>query len=242
MAAARRPGARRLGRHGRGPRRRRRRRRRRRAGGRRRRRSSRSTPAGPAQGEAAQALVGDAARPRRPVRDAGHRRRRRARRPQGVDRGPPAVGAGHRRPGHDGAAVPDDRVGGRGRQGGGDERAVARGDVRRARVGVPGGPPVGPARLRRRRRARRHDAARRVPVRLRAVDGLRGVPAGPHQGGVGRDRRQRRGHRHRPRPHGPHHHVGRGAADHRVRRVRRRRAGAHQAARRRAWPSPSSST
>ena len=64
-----------------------------------------------------------------------------------------------------------------------------------------------------------------VPVRgtVRPVHGLPGVPAQPHQGGLGQDRRQHGlGHRGRGR-HGRHHH--RCGADHgrRVRRVRDRR-------------------
>ena len=41
-----------------------------------------------------------------------------------------------------------------------------------------------------RRPARHHHAAAAVHVHLRALDGLRGVPARPHQGGVGPARRQ----------------------------------------------------
>ena len=89
------------------------------------------------------------------------------------------------------AAVPHDRLGRDPAEGDPHERAVARRHVRRARLGVPGRPPVGPARLRPTRCARPHHADRRVRVRVRPLDGLRGLHARPHQGGVRRHRRQR---------------------------------------------------
>ena len=73
-------------------------------------------------------------------------------------------------------------------------------------------------------RRRRGGVGAAVPLRgaVRAVDGLPGVPAQPHQGGLGQDRRQH-GRRQRGRGrHGRHHH--RRGADHgrRLRRLRLR--------------------
>ena len=86
----------------------------------------------------------------------------------------------------------------------------------------------------RRRRAARPHAGRHhrglgaaVPLQpaVRALHGLPGVPAQPHQGALRRDRRHPRGGRARPRPHRRHHHRRR--RDHGVclRRHGHRRAG-----------------
>ena len=88
-----------------------------------------------------------------------------------------------------------------------------------------------PARLRPTRRARPDHAGGRVRVRVRAVDGLRGLHARPHQGGLRRDRRQRRRGRDRPPALGQDHHVGRAPHRHRVRRLHRGRDRRDEAAR-----------
>ena len=141
-------------------------------------------PAGATQGAAAQDLVRAAAR--RPARlpDVRHRERGVPDRLPQPDRYPAAVGAAADRPGHVRAAVPDDRVGAGPGEGAGDERAVTRRDVRRAGLGLPARSPVRAAGLRGLRRHRGVGAGRGVRVRVRPVDGLRGVPAVPHQGAL----------------------------------------------------------
>ena len=164
-------------------------------------RRGRGVPDGPTQGERPRRSSPTCATLDRAVPDAGHRRRGRARRPQGVDRRPAAAGPRHRRlatmvllflmTGSVVVAL----------------KAVVMNVLSLGATfgvlvwvfqdghlsGVLGFDAVGALDA--------TIAAHRVPVRLRAVDGLRGVPARPDQGGVGRDRRQRRRHRRRARPH-----------------------------------------
>ena len=78
-------------------------------------------------------------------------------------------------------------------------------------VGLPGRQPLRAARLHRDRCHRHVDADPDVLHRLRVVDGLRGVPPLPHQGGARPNGRQRSRRRPRSRADGPHRH-GRGAA------------------------------
>ena len=62
-----------------------------------------------------------------------------------------------------------------------DEPAEPRRQLRRAGLGVPGGPPRRAGRHRGARQPEHHDAGARVRDRVRPVDGLRGVPARPHR-------------------------------------------------------------
>ena len=91
-------------------------------------------------------------------------------------------------------------------------------DARRAGPALPG-------------RARRHHAAAAVHVRLRALDGLRGVPARPDQGGVGPAHGRRPGGE-RPRGAGWHHGVRPG----RDGWPRSRSASCSEASRSASWP------
>ena len=102
------------------------------------------------------------------------------------------------------------------------------------RMDLPGRPPVRPARLRLGRCVGPVDARADPDLRLRALDGLRGVPALPDQGGPRPDRRQRPGGRRRPPTIGQDHHVSGGADRRGLRRFRRRGGTRHQAARCRA--------
>ena len=98
------------------------------------------------------------------------------------------------------------------------------------------------ARLPAARLRRDHPAGDPVLRPVRAVDGLRGLPAVADEGGLGPDRRQRRGGRARPRAERPDRHLG-GA--HRGRRrglVRVRRHRPDQGARASGWRSRSPST
>ena len=78
--------------------------------------------------------------------------------------------------------------------------------------------------------------------RLRALDGLRGVPALADQGGARRGGRQRAGRRPRPAALRPDHHGGGGPARGRVRRLRHQRRDAGSSSSASAWPSRSCST
>ena len=80
------------------------------------------------------------------------------------------------------AAVPHDRLGRRAGQGAAHQRDLAGGVAGRARLGVPGRPPVRPAELHADRRHRDLRHRPRDRLRVRAGDGLRGVPAVPDQG------------------------------------------------------------
>ena len=83
-------------------------------------------------------------------------------------------------------------------QGAGHEHAVDRGQLRRPGLDLPGRQPVGAPRLPA-ARVRRDDPAGHPVLRpVRAVDGLRGLPAVADEGGLGPDRRQHRGGRPRP--------------------------------------------
>ena len=137
------------------------------------------------------------------------------------------------------AAVLDDRVGAHPGQGPGHEHPVARRHLRRAGLDLPGRAPGLAARLHRVRRDRGLDPGHRVRLRVRAVHGLRGVPAVPDQG-VPR-RRLRHQHRRRQGPAAlrEDHHLGRVPGHHRVPRLRLRAepwASRNSAWR---WPSPS---
>ena len=83
---------------------------------------------------------------------------------------------------------------------------------------------AGPARLHPHRRHRHLHADPDVLHRLRAVDGLRGLPPVPDQGGARPHRRQPAGGRRGPGAHRPDRHRRRRPAGHRVHRHGRRRA------------------
>ena len=104
-------------------------------------------------------------------------------------------------------------------KGPGPQRALADRGVRRAGVDLPGRSPGRAARLHA-RSDRRLDGPADLLHRLRAVHGLRGVPAGPHQGGARRRRGHRRGCGLRPGSHRPHRHHRRHPAGHHVLRLR----------------------
>ena len=131
------------------------------------------------------------ARPGRAARAAGRhdrpgRRRRRGRRGRGRPRRRrlPAHRAVHRR--HDlprpVRAPPLGRPAG---QGAGDEHAVDRGQLRGPGLDLPGRQPVGAPRLPAARVRRDHAAGDPVLRPVRPVDGLRGLPAHAHEGGLG---------------------------------------------------------
>ena len=135
---------------------------------------------------------------------------------------------------HTRAAVPDDRLDHRADQGSRHEHPQPVRQLRRLGVDLPGRTPRRLPQLRFRRRTRPVDAGADPHLRLRALDGLRGLPAVTHQGSARRNRRQRPRRRRRPPTQRPHHHLGRSPHRHRLRRLRRRRSPRHQAARRRA--------
>ena len=138
------------------------------------------------------------------VDDVRGRRRRRRRRRRWAGRRPSSStprrrsstacrwALGHHRRRHVRAAVPDVRQRARADQGARAQPAQPHRHVRGHGVDLPGRPPRRLARLHRHRAARHDDADPDVLHRLRAVDGLRGVPALPHQGGARPHRRQRR--------------------------------------------------
>ena len=99
---------------------------------------------------------------------------------------------------------------------------------------LPGGPRCRPAGLHADRPDRHDDADPHVLHRLRAVDGLRGLPPLPHQGGVRPDRRQRARGGRRPGAHRPHRHRRRPAAGRHVPGLRHLGHHLHQAVR--SWP------
>jgi predicted RND superfamily exporter protein len=130
------------------------------------------------------------------------------------------------------AAVPVHRQPAHPGEGAGAQRAVAVRHLRRDGVGLPAGEPRRPHRgPRRHRDARHHGADPHVLPAVRAVHGLRGLPAVAHQGGVGRDGRQHPRGRRRPAAHRPDRHRGRRAARDRVPLLRQQRHQLHQAAR-----------
>ncbi len=98
--------------------------------------------------------------------------------------------AGARDPGRDHAdrAVPDDGLGRARDQVAGHEPADAQRRVRAAGADLPGRPAAEPARLHRHRLARADEHDHPVHHRLRALDRLRRVPLGAHQGGARRGR------------------------------------------------------
>jgi hypothetical protein len=117
------------------------------------------------------------------------------------------------------AGVPIDRAAGQGRV---HEPALGDRDLRSARLALP-------ARLGKHAARAQDVPADRgldpdLPVRgpVRALDGLRGLPALAHARGVGSHARQQPQRGLRPRAHGPHHHRGGGDHDRRLLRVRRR--------------------
>ena len=186
------------------------------------------TPEGTSEGPVATRLVERDPGPGAAGRGRGHRPGRLPGRLPRLAQLAAALRPGPDRAGHLRPAVPDDRVGGGAGQGDRDERAVARGQLRRAGLGVPGRPPVGAARLRPAGHGRHHHPGADLRVRLRAVHGLRGVPALADQGGLGPDRRQRPGGRPRPPAHRPDRHLGGRPDRGRVPRLRGRGAADHQ--------------
>ena len=125
-------------------------------------------------------------RARRRRRGRGDRRRR-------PHRGRlPAHGPVHPRD-HLPRPVPAAALGRAAAQGAGHEQPLDPGQLRRAGLDLPGRQPLGAARLRA-ARLRRDDAAGHPVLRpVRPVDGLRGLPALAHEGGLRPDRRQPRG-------------------------------------------------
>ena len=81
--------------------------------------------------------------------------------------------------------VPAAALGGAAGQGAGHEHALDPGQLRGPGLDLPGRQPVGAARLRAAGLRGDHDAGDPVLRPVRAVDGLRGVPAQSHEGGVG---------------------------------------------------------
>ena len=130
------------------------------------------------------AAVADRARARRRAARAARRQQARVLRTA-------ALGRTLDRGRHVRVAVPHVRVGRGADQGAGAQRAQPHRDVRRDGVDLPGRPPVRVPRLHADGNPRRHDADPHVLRRLRPVDGLRGVPALPHQGGARPHARQR---------------------------------------------------
>ena len=139
-------------------------------------------PAGTVQGTAAQHLVQELRDSRPAFRTWVTGQRSRPDRLQGHHRPAAPVRPGDHRPGHLRPAVPDDRVGAHPPQGPGHEHPLTRRHLRRAGLDLPGRAPVLAARLHRVRRDRGLDPGHRVRLRVRAVHGLRGVPAVPDQG------------------------------------------------------------
>ena len=88
------------------------------------------------------------------------------------------------------------------------------GHVRRHGVDLPRRPPVGAVRLHADGDAHRHHAHLDVLRRLRAVDGLRGLPGLAHEGAPRQRGGQRRRHRRRHAADGPDHHRGGPADEH----------------------------
>ena len=97
-------------------------------------------------------------------------------------------------------ALADDRLGRAAGQGRADERPDRRRGARPAHDHLPGRAPDRAARLHAQRRRRAERLPRHRGDRLRALDGLRRVPARPDQGGARRRRRRPRGRRPRARP------------------------------------------
>ncbi|CAA9498216.1 MAG: Integral membrane protein, partial [uncultured Solirubrobacteraceae bacterium] len=190
----------------------------RRPGGRRvadRRPRPRTRARGPGEG----ARRGDPG-PARALRRPRGRGDRRVRRPAELA-GEPAAGRPRDPRGDDARhPLPDDRLGRAAAQDARDEPAHARGGLRPARPDLPGRPLRRPARLHEPGRARVHAAHPALRDRLRAVHGLRGLPAHAHQGGARRRGGRRRGGRSGPRAHWADRHRRRAAVLHRDRRVR----------------------
>ena len=107
-------------------------------------------------------------------------------------------------------------------QGAGDEHALDRGQLRRAGLDLPGRQPVRAPGLPAAGLRGDHPARDPVLRPVRAVDGLRGLPAVAHEGGLGPDRRQHRGGGPRPGAERPDRELG-GADRRRRRRVVRLR-------------------
>ena len=182
------------------------------------------TPYGPNRDEG-KALVAALRTPGGPLAPPagidGPGRRRRGRRRRRRRSGPgrlPADGAVHHRVDLSRAVRPA-ALGRPAGQGAGHEHAVDRRQLRGARLDLPGRQPVVGPRLPA-ARVRRDDPAGDPVLRpVRPVDGLRGLPPVADEGGLGPDRRQRRGGRRRDGAERPDRHLG-GA--HRGRRGRLR--------------------
>ena len=104
----------------------------------------------------------------------------------------PRTAAVHRRVDVPRAARPA-AVGRAAGQGAGHEHALDRGQLRGAGLDLPGRQPVGAARVPAARVRRDHPAGDPVLRPVRAVDGLRGLPALADEGDLGPDARQHRG-------------------------------------------------
>ncbi|CAA9538310.1 MAG: Transmembrane transport protein MmpL13, partial [uncultured Solirubrobacteraceae bacterium] len=169
----------------------------------------------------------------RAVRRPRGRGDRRVRRPAELAREPAAGGPRDPRHHHARHPLPDDRLGRAAAQDARDEPAHPVGGVRPARPDLPGRPLRGPARLHEPGGARVHPADPALRDRLRALHGLRRLPAHAHQGGARRRGARRRGGRPRPGAHGADRHRGRAALLHRDRGLRDLGDHLHQGGRRR---------
>ena len=159
-------------------------------------------------------------RPPGPAGRPGHRPLGPAGRHQGVAVRAAAGRRGHHRRRHLRAAVPDDRQRGHPGQGAGAEPALADRRLRGHGLGLPGRQPGRCPRVHANGYDRHVHAGAAVLHRLRALHGLRGVPAVADQGGARPHRRHGRRGRGRAGADRPHrHHRGRPAGD-RVRRLR----------------------
>ena len=124
------------------------------------------------------------------LRHRSRRHRRRAHRHQSQAQRTPPVGRPPRRRRHTRAAVPHDRLDHRADQGRRHEHPQPLRQLRSPGLDLPARTPRRVLRLRLRRRPRPVDAGAHPHLRLRALDGLRGLPALTHQRSARRDRRQ----------------------------------------------------
>src|ERR1019366_3313694 len=180
--------------------------------------------------------AGLAPRPRRaraPRRHrCGGRADRRAGRRAIQHRPHPAVDGAGRRAGDVRAAVPRVRVAGATAGGDRGKHLVAVGNVRGGDVDLRRRAPVRAAELHPERHDQPDHPGPDVRDHVRALHGLRGVPAVADPRAVRRDRRQHRRDRQRPAAHRRCHHQRRAAAAHRHRHVLHLQHRLHQAARR----------